>query len=34
MCEEVQYNGDWDWNYDMEEDEYSDPDDADIIVEG
>ena len=34
MCEEIEYNGDWDWNYDMEEDEYGDPDDADIIVEG
>ena len=30
MCEEIQYNGDWDYDYDMEEDEYGDPDDADI----
>ena len=30
MCEEVQYNGDWDWDYDMEEDKYTDPDDAEV----
>ena len=33
MNEEVQYNGDWDWDYGMEEDEYCDPDDADISEE-
>lgn len=33
MCDEVQYNGDWDYDYDMEEDEYCDPDDADISEE-
>lgn len=30
MCEEIQYNGNWDYDYDMDEDEYCDPDDADI----
>lgn len=30
MCEEIQYNGDWNYDYDMNEDEYGDPDDADI----
>lgn len=32
MCEEVQYNGDWDYDG-MDEDEYGDPDDADITKE-
>lgn len=33
MNEEIQYNGDWDYDYYMDEDEYCDPDDADISEE-
>ena len=33
MNDEVLYNGDWDWDYSMDEDEYVDLDDADISEE-
>lgn len=33
MCDEIEYNGDWDWDEDIEEDAYGDPDDADISEE-
>ena len=30
ICEDVEYNGDWEWGEDVEEDEYGDPEDVDI----